>query len=191
MGNPVDRLFGDREVFADFFTRYYTDCEPENCLVAEEDRRVVGYLIGCRRYLLYPLVQSWILAWWLPRVAARAACRQYDRQSLRFVRWFVFHARRETPAVPRRAGHFHINLLPAWRNGVVARRLISSFLARTRFWDTRRVFGQIQTFEDRRPARVFERYGFRLFDRRRTSKFEPFGIRGVYVSTFVKHLGAE
>jgi len=43
MGDPVDRLFTDRQLFADFFTRYYTDCEPENCVVAEADGKIVGY----------------------------------------------------------------------------------------------------------------------------------------------------
>ena len=33
MGNPIDPVYIDREAFADFFTRYYTDFEPENALV--------------------------------------------------------------------------------------------------------------------------------------------------------------
>ena len=44
MGDPVDWLWGDPESFADLFTRYYTDREPESLFVAERDRTVVGYL---------------------------------------------------------------------------------------------------------------------------------------------------
>lgn len=29
MGNPIDPVFTDRDAFADFFTRYYTDYEPD------------------------------------------------------------------------------------------------------------------------------------------------------------------
>lgn len=46
-GEPVDRLFHDRETVADVLTRYYTDYEPRSLWVAECDGRVVGYLTGC------------------------------------------------------------------------------------------------------------------------------------------------
>ena len=39
MGKPIDPIYIDRDAFADFFTGYYTDLEPENALVAvDEDR---------------------------------------------------------------------------------------------------------------------------------------------------------
>src|SRR5258705_3923653 len=53
-GNPVERFFPDREVFADMLTRYYTDIAPEATWIAEDAGQVVGYLTGCfdtRRYL--------------------------------------------------------------------------------------------------------------------------------------------
>src|SRR6266513_2903089 len=53
-GNPVERFFPDREVFADALTRYYTDIAPEATWVAEDAGKVAGYLTGCldtRRYL--------------------------------------------------------------------------------------------------------------------------------------------
>lgn len=50
MGAPVESIYGDAESFADMFTGYYTDVEPESSFVAvpeDDDRRVVGYLLGC------------------------------------------------------------------------------------------------------------------------------------------------
>jgi ribosomal protein S18 acetylase RimI-like enzyme len=47
MGEPVDWMWRDEESFADIFTGYWTDREPENALVAELDGEVVGYLLGC------------------------------------------------------------------------------------------------------------------------------------------------
>ncbi len=42
------KIFTDDEIIADALTLYYTDLEPESCLVAESEKRVVGYLIGAR-----------------------------------------------------------------------------------------------------------------------------------------------
>ena len=47
IGEPVDWQWRDAESFADIFTGYYTDAEPQSALVAEIDGEVVGYLLGC------------------------------------------------------------------------------------------------------------------------------------------------
>jgi ABC-type branched-subunit amino acid transport system ATPase component len=49
LGKPIDPVFEDRELFADYLTSYYTDAEPESCFVLEHNGRVVGYLLGSRR----------------------------------------------------------------------------------------------------------------------------------------------
>jgi len=47
MGDPTDWYWRDFTSFADIWTSYYTDCEPESAFVAERDGSVVGYLLGC------------------------------------------------------------------------------------------------------------------------------------------------
>jgi len=47
MGEPVEAYFEGRELFADMWTKYWTDYEPESALVAEVEGQVVGYLLGC------------------------------------------------------------------------------------------------------------------------------------------------
>jgi hypothetical protein len=189
MGRPVDTLFSDREVFADFFTRYYTDWEPESCLVAEADGEVVGYLAGCLRYRLYPVVQaSILLGLIIPKVALRVAAQRYNRQTLGFLRWVVLKSLAQTPKRPPRAAHFHINVLPRGRVDNLGLKLIFSFLDSLPRRGIQRVFGQIQTYDDRRPVKIFERYGFKLFDQRRVTKFERLEKKAVYVSTFLKEL---
>ncbi len=47
MGDPVEWMWRDRESFADLFSGYYTDAEPESALVAQIDGEVMGYLLGC------------------------------------------------------------------------------------------------------------------------------------------------
>jgi hypothetical protein len=35
LGEPIDPVYQDRELFADFLTTYYTDHEPESCFLLE------------------------------------------------------------------------------------------------------------------------------------------------------------
>ena len=42
LGEPIDPIYEDRELFADFLTTYYTDHEPESSFVLEEDGELVG-----------------------------------------------------------------------------------------------------------------------------------------------------
>lgn len=186
MGDPVDRLFSDREVFADFFTRYYTDFEPSNALVAVSEGKVVGYILSCLRYRLYPVVQSAIVVSAVPKVVARVCASRYNTQNMRFLGWFIARSARETPANPSASGHFHFNLLPAWRDGRAGRELYYSFMRLLKERKAPRIFGKIQTYEDKRRNKMFERFGFKLFDRRKITKFERFGKKGVYVCTYFK-----
>ena len=58
LGQPIDPVFEDRELFADYLTGYYLRFEPESTLVCEVDGRVMGYLMGCRRPLAYQAYQA-------------------------------------------------------------------------------------------------------------------------------------
>lgn len=47
IGEPVGWLWRDVESFAELFTGWYTDHEPESASVIEIDGEVSGYLLGC------------------------------------------------------------------------------------------------------------------------------------------------
>ena len=51
LGKAIDPVFEDRELFADYLTRYYTDIEPESSFVLEYEGMVKGYLLGSYRPL--------------------------------------------------------------------------------------------------------------------------------------------
>ncbi|MCM8766397.1 MAG: GNAT family N-acetyltransferase [Candidatus Omnitrophica bacterium] len=46
LGEPADIFFENKEIVADFLTKYFTDYEPQSCFVAEKEGRVVGYVFG-------------------------------------------------------------------------------------------------------------------------------------------------
>src|SRR6202048_4457533 len=61
LGEPIDPVYQDRQLFADFLTTYYTDHEPESSFVLEMDGEIRGYLLGSRKPLqnqLYSLYQN-------------------------------------------------------------------------------------------------------------------------------------
>jgi ribosomal protein S18 acetylase RimI-like enzyme len=47
MGAPSDWYWRDFKSFADIWTGYYTDREPESTFVAVQEGKVLGYLLGC------------------------------------------------------------------------------------------------------------------------------------------------
>lgn len=188
MGDPIDSIFADREVFADFFTRYYTDYEPDCALVAEnsETGEVVGYVLGSVRFRYEAIMQVLLLITRLiPKVVGRFLLGRYNATSREFLYWVVLRSIRETPPAPRRSAHFHINLLPAYRQNIYGRRLAFTFFKMARNRGVPRIYGQIQTRDDRRTA-FWKRFGFRELSRRRITKFARHFSEPVYVSTLFR-----
>ncbi len=132
IGEPVAWQWRDAESFADIFTGYYTDAEPQSALVAEIDGEVVGYLLGC--------VDS--SRAWNP---ATVIGRQITRRGIAFrpgTAGFVWRAlgdvmvdaaHRRLPPSPfadsRWPAHLHIDLLRAARGRGVGSALMRRWLA--------------------------------------------------------------
>lgn len=186
LGEPIDPVFSDRELFADFLTTYYTDKEPESSFVIERDGELRGYLLGSRRPLwnqFYSFRQN-------IRLFFRALWRypRYDDRSRRFIRWMISHGWREVPAAPRRTPHFHINLLADARSYSTTRSLMSAYLSYLYRCGEKHVYGQIVTFQNRRGERMFERYGFKVLNRAEITKYKEYYPESVYLSTVIKTL---
>jgi len=87
LGNPIDPVFEDRELFADYLTAYYTDWEPESSFVLVVDGEIKGYLLGSRfptRQQLYNIYQN-------VSILSRGLLRysQYNVASRAFVKWVL------------------------------------------------------------------------------------------------------
>ena len=155
-------MFQDRELFADFLTTYYTDHEPESSFVLEVDgeiRRLPARLaqtvaasgLFLRSHHVFVLSRLW-------------RYRRYNDRSRQFILWVIGHGWREVPAAPRSVPHFHINLLPDARKVSTTRALMSAYLNYLYRFGDRHVYGQIVTFENRRGEKLFERYGFKVYE---------------------------
>jgi len=186
LGEPIDPVYQDHELFADFLTAYYTDWEPESSFVLEIDGEIRGYLLGSRK----PLRNQLYAFWQNVSLFLKAVSRyfHYNQKSRRFVRWTLMYGWREVPAAPRRVPHFHINLLPDARKMSTTRALMSAYLSYLYRCGEKRVYGQIVTFESRRGERMFERYGFKVLNRAEITKYKALYPESVYLSTVIKTL---
>jgi hypothetical protein len=108
-------VFEDGELFADYWCNYYTDFEPESCLVVEEQGEVIGYFFGCvdtRRFLR--VMKRRIVPLLLLRLLARYATLQYKQKTTRrMIQWFLLHSWHESPSVSieQYPSHYHCNIL--------------------------------------------------------------------------------
>src|SRR5215471_11188398 len=186
LGLPIDPVYEDRQLFADFLTTYYTDWEPESSFVIEKDGEIRGYLLGSRKPLrnqLYLFLQKLLLFFkTLPRYF------RYNGASRRFVLWILMNGWREVPAAPRRVPHFHINLLPDARKMSTTRALMSAYLSYLYRCGEKHVYGQIVTFDSRRGEQLFELAGFKVLNRAEITKYKAFYPQSVYLSTVIKNL---
>ena len=186
LGAPIDPVYEDRQLFADFLTTYYTDWEPESSFVIEKAGDIRGYLLGSRKPLRNQLYSFWQNVSLFLKALTRYF--RYNAASRRFVLWILMNGWREVPAAPRRVPHFHINLLPDARKMSTTRALMSAYLSYLYRCGEKRVYGQIVTFESRRGEQMFERYGFKVLNRAEITKYKAFYPQSVYLSTVIKNL---
>jgi len=137
MGESAEWFWQDRESFADMFSGYYTDREPESASVVEVDGVVSGYLLGC--------VDS-SRAWNPGTVAGRHILRRgiAFRRGTAGTVWRTVgdglatiartrHALDELEfSDPRYPAHLHIDLLPAARGQGAGAQLMRRWLDRLR-----------------------------------------------------------
>ncbi len=186
LGNPVDPIFEDRELFADYLTAYYTDWEPESAFVLLVEGDIRGYLLGSRHsyrqqcYNFYSNIALFL----------RGMFRypSYNAASKKFVHWIFMQAWKEVPAAPRRTAHFHINLLADARQVATTRALMDAYLKYLHDHGEKAVFGQMVVFEDRRGTKMFERYGFRVLNKMEVTKYRDLHPEPVYLCTVIKDL---
>jgi len=186
LGNPIDPVFEDRELFADYLTAYYTDWEPESSFVLLVNGEIRGYLLGSRhsfRQQLYNLYNNVALF-----LRGMARYSKYKPASKKFVRWILTQAWREVPQAPRWTAHFHINLLADARQVATTRALADQYLAYLHSHGERAVYGQMVVFEDRRGTKMFERYGFRVLNKMEITKYRDLHPEPVYLCTVIKDL---
>ena len=188
LGQPIDPVFEDRELFADYLTSYYTDAEPESTFVCELNGEVKGYVMGSR----FPKKKAAFERHLLPSLVLRGLwryfTRPYNAASRKYVRWILTQARKENPFTPPDIPHLHFNIRPEARNIAATREMVDIFLQYLYDHGEKQVYAQVVSYETRRGARMFERYGFRLIDEREVTKYRDIYPGKIYLFTILKDL---
>jgi len=186
LGKAIDPVFEDRELFADYLTAYYTDCEPESCFVLEHEGAIKGYLLGSRR----PLRQQFHSFFQNIELFVRGMLRyrHYNAATREFIAWILRNSWKEVPAAPRSTPHFHFNILPEARGIASTQAMMNRYFDHLRAHGEKAVFGQMVTFESRRGAKVLERVGFHVVERREITKWRDKHPEPVYLTTVIKQL---
>ena len=188
LGRPIDPVFEDRELFADYLTGYYLEAEPESTFVCVLNGEVKGYIMGCR----FPGRKKRFELRRVPLLALRGAWRYwakpYSPASRRYVRWILTQARHEAPYTPPDMPHMHFNILAEARSVSGLRDFVDTFLSYLASHGEKQVYGQIGSYGPRRGDRLFARYGFRVVDQREITKYREFYSGRVQLLTVVKDL---
>ncbi len=167
LGDPVDMIFPDREIFADLITRYYTDYEPGSAWVAESDRTVTGYLTGCLNSRRYQRVMRWRV---VPRVLVRAIGKGLlmERATWRLagavMRTIQFGGWVEPQVLERFPAHLHINLRHHLRGRGVGEQMVGRFLDDAKAQGLGGVCAAVRG-DNAAACRLFQRMGFQEIHR--------------------------
>jgi hypothetical protein len=174
LGNRIDGIFRDRELFADLFTSAYLDNEPEWTLVAEKGGQVAGYLTGSvNPNFTRTLMRSGFQTVW--KMLGRLLTGKYGDhpRSEQFVRWVLARGLLEQPKHPDGAAHLHLNLERPLRWGSVARRLLATFEGMVLAAGKDHYYVKFFSCPQRNPERMYDRLGFQIYDRVETTIFRP------------------
>ena len=164
MGKPAPQHLADEWVWAEFWTRYFTDREKSCSWVVESGGEVVGYLTGTadvRRFGRYTPYLFPRIIW---RVIRKRLMRRRDsRRAILALAGSFIRGELDLPAgvAAKWPATFHFNLLPAARGMGLGTRLVRAFTARVRSLGSPRIHVVVLSVN---PAarRVLRREGFEL-----------------------------
>lgn len=188
LGEPIDSIFSDRDLFADYLTRYYTDVEPESSWVGVKNGQVVGYLLACKRWNL----NKWWGMWNNVRLAGKAFVRfitgKYDAKDRKFLKWIILSGWKETPKAPENSGHMHFNSLKEHRKMGIARDLVVTMIQDFKKHGVPQVFGQMVTYDHRRTEKLYEYLGWKVLAKKKITKYQDRLDKDLYLTTVVMDL---
>jgi len=192
LGNPIDPVFSDRELFADMATGYYLDYEPESAFVAELEDEVVGYLTASiSKWAYLGIVLNGIP----PAFTAlyRLFRRQYvgQPQNKDFLQWVFTKSIFEIPSHPGNAMHFHFNLKKGHRKKGIGSRLVRTAIQTLKpEMEKRNItlrYCEVIT-HSKKSEHYYLNAGFAIFDKKQFTSFNSQVQGNVYHICITKSL---
>ena len=161
MGESAESFWRHKESWADLWTSYYTDHEPESLHVATMDDAVVGYLAGCRNTAaMRPSTEE------LTKAVIRRHRLLFRPGTAGFLYRGLLDSLRDRERAggdfidPRWPAHLHIDLLPAARGTGLGAALMQRWLQQLQAADSPGCH-LLTLVENTRAVQFFEKSGFR------------------------------
>ena len=189
MGQPARERIPDEWIWAEYWTRYFTDRDSRCTWVVTRpaDGRVVGYLTGtadARRFERY-------VPWLLPGIVFRVIRRRLisnpvSRRAIRGLLMSMLRGESDLPAglIERYPATLHLNLLAETRGRGVGRRLFAMYIERMRSLGVRGVHAQ--TLSSNAAVAGFNKsVGFRMVATRPFTAYAHVDPQPISVHTWV------
>lgn len=191
MGRPCPEAIPDEWTWAEIWTQYFTDIEPQLCYVVQAaDGRVVGYMTGAmdqRRVDKHLLRQLPGIAW---HVIRRRLMRQPTaRKACVSLLHCLVAGELDCPRelLRRYPAALHSNLLPEARGGGLAREMMQRLLADLRSAGAPGVHARCMSINV--PAgKLLARMGFELAHSKVTRAFWHITRRRIEIQTWARPL---
>lgn len=190
MGEHRTEAIPDDWIWAEYWTRYFTDVEPQHSWVVRDEGRVVGYLTGtadAARAEAYTLRLGPGIVWHVVR--RRLMRRPQSRRAIASLLGSLLHDRISLP--PPLLRHFpatmHMNLLPPVRRGGIGMKLLGLFVERMRRLGVSGIHAQPLDINVA-PRRALARAGFHPVGSTPTRAFGHVHPEPVNVETWVLDL---
>ncbi|MBT3297353.1 GNAT family N-acetyltransferase [archaeon] len=175
LGDPIDPIFSDREIFADIFTNYYLEKEPEHSFIAEVDNQVVGYLMASlnknpKSALILNSLSPGI------RASYNQLTGKYQKspQNKEFIDWLFFRVSKEIPKNPTAAMHAHFNVRKDYRNEGIGKSLMWTMFENLKSKAFERDIDKLylEIFSDgQKDEQYFKDINFKLHDKKKSTLF--------------------
>jgi len=182
-GESARVFFTDAQVLADILTAYYTDYEPESCLVALKDENFSGYLLGAKNIRRCgPVFLRSILPRLVLKIITRNVC--FKSRNLRFLAGLIISFLKGEFRQPDFSSKYpatlHINLDSGSRGLGIGSCLLQEYFSYLKKAGVKGV--HLATFSHL-AGEFFSRNGFRMLHEGRRSYFRH--ILGQDVSCYV------
>ncbi len=187
-GNPIENVFEDRELFADFYTSYYINKEPGHIFIAIDKNKVIGYLISStnKNHFISSLP---IYITSISKMLFRFIARKYkQKESYEYVKLAlksVFTSFKN----PRNSAHLHFNVDKNYRHHGIGIRLLIEFEDMLLKEKIKTYYGQFyDKLNDDSRSKIQKIFGFIDYDIKETKIFSNKIKETIYIKTIKKDL---
>lgn len=185
VGQDIRPYIDDEELFADFWTLYYTDFEPQSTFVARVGGHTIGYLSGCLNTQRY---NRTLAARIIPRLLFRAARKQYHigKKTKKYIRdmFTGISVGNIYPPLKFYPAHLHINIDKDYRRKGIGEELMKHYFTHLEIHGVKGVHLGTTSL-NRSAVPFYEKMGFKLYSKVENNSFEgqkAFSL--TYVKTF-------